>query len=185
MAKKAKFTLHSDLSVEQLHAVLSSERYLISKDEMEDSHKADIVDSHYNVREDGVVASKVRMRSRPEAGVEHNQGSEEAGQQTPPAMEIEQTAHVAPCGSDRKGTGFRVSTITSLPGNIGSIFTEMDSTPDAAADGDPARPGSDVHVEVKVEVKIPIVGGKLAKQLLGNSEETVSKGLRRAARLAE
>lgn len=186
MAKKTTFTLHSDLSVEQLHTVLSSQRYLLTKDEMEDAHKADIIDTHYEVRDDNVVTSRVKMQQVRAGDVEQQgEAAGEGEQQAPPPLVIEQTTHVTPLGSDKKGTGFRMSTIMPLPGGMGSVFTDMDMTPDPAAAGNPSQPGTDAHVEVRVDINIPLIGGKLAKQLLGNSEETVSKGLRRAARLAE
>lgn len=64
-----------------------------------------------------------------------------------------------------------------LPGRMGTVFTDMDVRPDDAGTG------SDVDVEMRVDTSIPIIGPKLAKHLLGNSEESVGKGLRRAERL--
>ena len=73
---------------------------------------------------------------------------------------------------------FRFSTITPLAG-MGTMFTDMQIRPDSTGQG------SDVETEVKVDTSIPIIGGKLAKHLLENSEQTVEKGLKRAQYLVE
>lgn len=189
MAKKKKFTLHSELPVEELYAVLSSERYLLTKEEMERPERANITDTSYERREeDGVVAARVRMESllpTPETPNSKAAAKSEAsdatadGAEAPKTMVIEQTTHVQPLGSDKRGTGFGFSTVMPLPGNIGAMFTDMDMSP--AKKGS----GTDIDVEVRVDVSIPIVGARLSKQLLGNSEETVSKGIRRAERIAQ
>lgn len=191
MAKKKKFTLHSALPIQELHAVLTSERYLLTNEGIENPGNSRVVEAEQSVRDDGTVAARVHMASQISAGgaAEHPEaaaaGGDEVGVEKdnqPPAsgpkeMHVEQTTTVSPIEEDRKGLNFRFATIMPLPGRMGTVFTDMDIRPDDAGTG------SDVTVDVRVDTSIPIVGPKLAKHLLGNSEESVSKGLRRAERL--
>lgn len=188
MAKKKKFTLHSVLPIQELHAVLTSERYLLTNEGIENPGSSRVVEAEQSVRDDGTVTARVHMASQvkaaeqPEAaaaggdevGVENN-GQPAASE--PKEMHVEQTTTVSPIEEDRKGLNFRFATIMPLPGRMGTVFTDMDVRPDDAATG------SDVAVEMRVDTSIPIIGQKLAKHLLGNSEESVGKGLRRAERL--
>lgn len=191
MAKKKKFTLHSALPIQELHAVLTSERYLLTNEGIENPGSSRVVDADQSVRDDGTVTARVHMASQvkaagaaeqPEAeaaggdevGVENN---EQPAASEPKEMHVEQTTTVSPIEEDRKGLNFRFATIMPLPGRMGTVFTDMDVRPDDAGTG------SDVAVEMRVDTSIPIIGPKLAKHLLGNSEESVGKGLRRAERL--
>lgn len=91
---------------------------------------------------------------------------------------VKQTTVITPVEETRSGQAFSMSTVMPLPAGLATMFTDMRfSQPHAAQ-------GSEVQVNVRVESKLPIVGARIAKQLLGNSEVTVNKGLRRAERLA-
>lgn len=181
VAKKKKFTLHSPLPVQELHAVFSSERYLLTTDGVVSDREVHIAQANSEVREDGTVAARVEMVQA--VPVNENAGGEEGGVEktetnAPKELRIEQTTTVSPVEQNRQGMTFRFSTITPLAG-MGTMFTDMQILPDSTGQG------SDVETEVKVDTSIPIIGGKLAKHLLENSEQTVEKGLKRALYLVE
>ncbi|MBC2681207.1 DUF2505 family protein [Corynebacterium anserum] len=176
MAKKKRFVLYTELPVEKLYEVLSSETYLITKEEMERPEQANITDTSYERRDDGVTAARVRMESLLDAP---GKEPEDSSVDEPRRMVIEQTTHVQPMGSDKSGQGFSFATVMPLPGNIGAMFTDMEMTPGKNGTG------TDMSVEVRVDVHVPALRIRLSQQLLGNSEETVSKGIRRAERLAQ
>lgn len=174
MAKKKSFTLHSSLPVQELHGILSSERYLLTTEGMENAQNSRVEASQREIREDGTVAARVHMVS---GGMTTT--GEEGEEASTPEVHAEQTTTVSPISDTKRGPGFRFNTIMALPAGLGTLFTDMEFYPDAEGTG------SDVQAEMRVDTKVPVIGAKFAKSMLAKSEETVGNGLRRAERLAE
>lgn len=175
MAKKKNYRLHSDLPVDRLHAVMTSERYLLTKEEMLKADRAEVVEVERNVAEDGSVTARMHMCSIIQVPAQPKQKGDR--EKVDKEMHIVQTTSASALQPHRNGQSFRFSMIMPLPANMGNMFTDMEMYPDSAGQG------TDVDVEVRVDTGIPIIGAKLAKSLLEDSEESVGNGLRRAERL--
>jgi hypothetical protein len=158
MTKTTEITRTIDLPLETVRDIVSSETYLLTVDDASTS-KLVVSEAERNVDDDGTVHARVV------AAQEKADGS--------PGFGIEQITDVTTISGD----GFVATTVTPLPKGIGTLTMVMGYT----------RAGEStvtVNVEVIADVRIPLVGGKIAKKLLESSDEGVDKALDRIRRLA-
>lgn len=158
MAKSVELTRTVDLPLETVHAVASSEEYLLTVDDASTS-KLVVTEAEREVDADGTV------RARVVAARQKDDGS--------PGFAMEQTTDVTAIVDD----GFTSTTVTPLPKGMGTMTVVMAYT----RDGDDS-----VHVDAEIiaEVGIPLVGGKIARKLVDGADKTVDNGLDRIVRLA-
>lgn len=155
MSKHKAFGTHCSADIRQLYEVMCSREYLLTSE----SARGEVVASRYEPGEAGGVDACLSMRSFV---------SDEDGRQR--ELVIEQSTAITPMDVD----GFGMSTCTALPFGMGTMVTQMHMVPDSAGQG------TAVDVVIRVDTALPLLGAKLARHLLANSEETIGKGLRRA-----
>ncbi|MGO1419061.1 MAG: DUF2505 family protein [Candidatus Corynebacterium faecigallinarum] len=189
MAKSVNYTKSVGLPVARAHAVVTSEAYLLTVDETSDGSSSNLVveSGERTVEPDGTVNAAV-VASQPASTSDDGASI--------PAMSVEQTTVVTPLVGGR----FTVSSVTALPKGMGSMTLLLeyrggqdstdgqdavsDAVSDAAAVTADAVAVTAVDATVTAEVKIPLLGGKLAAKLLEKSEDSVDKAIRRVNRLS-
>ncbi|HIW90479.1 MAG TPA: DUF2505 domain-containing protein [Candidatus Corynebacterium avicola] len=170
MARSVSCTRSVDLPVTQVRDVVTSEAYLLTVDQSSDGSGDGaanlVVDSgERTVEPDGAVNATVVATQQA--------GTSGEGKSTP-AMSVEQTTVVTPFLGDR----FTVSSVTSLPKGMGSMTMVLEY-----------RGGQDaataVDATVTADVKIPLLGRKIAAKLLEKAEDSVDKAVGKVERLAD
>lgn len=183
MAKSVNYTKSVGLPVARAHAVVTSEAYLLTVDETSDGSSSNLVveSGERTVEPDGTVNAAV-VASQPASTSDDGASI--------PAMSVEQTTVVTPLVGGR----FTVSSVTALPKGMGSMTLLLeyrggqdstdgqDAVSDVASD---AAAVTAVDATVTAEVKIPLLGGKLAAKLLEKAEDSVDKAIRRVNRLSK
>lgn len=182
MAKSVNYTKSVGLPVARAHAVVTSEAYLLTVDQTSDGSSSNLVveSGERTVEPDGTVNAAV-VASQPASTSDDGASI--------PAMSVEQTTVVTPLVGGR----FTVSSVTALPKGMGSMTLLLeyrggqdttdgqDAVSDVASD---AAAVTAVDATVTAEVKIPLLGGKLAAKLLEKAEDSVDKAIRRVNRLS-
>lgn len=169
-ARSVSYARSVDLPVTKVRDVATSEAYLLTVDQTSDS-SADgaanlVVDSgERTVEPDGTVNATVVATQQA--------GTSEEGKSTP-AMSVEQTTVVTPLVGDR----FAVSSVTALPKGMGSMTMVLGCR--GVRDATTA-----VDATVTAEVKIPLLGRKVAAKLLEKAEASVDKAVGKMVRLAD
>ncbi|MGP9725501.1 DUF2505 family protein [Corynebacterium sp. AOP40-9SA-29] len=158
MAKSVELTRTIELPLEKVHAVASSEEYLLTVDDASTS-KLVVTEAEREQDADGGV------RARVVAARQKDDGS--------PGFAMEQTTDVTAIVDD----GFTSTTVTPLPKGMGTMTVVMAYTRDGE---------ESVHVDAEIiaEVGIPLLGGKIARKLVDSGDKTVDSGLDRIVRLA-
>jgi hypothetical protein len=160
--KSTDFRQELGVPVGVAHEVVTSERYLFTLDGSETDPGTMVVsEQEIDRRDDGsVYARAVAGKADPEA-------------ETPP-MVMEQVSEISAPGDDG---AFTMDSTVPLPKSMGTMRTLQRFGP--ADDG-----GTLVVTTVTAEVDLPLVGGKIAKQLVSGSEESTARTLRRIEVLA-
>ncbi|HIW95500.1 MAG TPA: DUF2505 family protein [Candidatus Corynebacterium gallistercoris] len=183
MAKTKEFTRTVELPVQRVYDVVSSTQYLTTTDGMLTETEAHIVSADREVAEDGEVRAQVTVSNHAPNPVEEPGavgeagGSGKAGAEADEGPELVTTQTTIVSVPESDGS-FRMIANTPLPNAMGEMSTTFYFQPTS-------EESTQVQVQVMADVKIPIVGGTLAKKLLGSSEGTVDNGLARVVRLDE
>lgn len=158
MATKAATTVrHLDLPVGRVRQIVTTEEFLLTVDDA-DSSTLRITEGSREARDDGSVRAVVTAESTKENS----------------SFVVEQTSEVSVPDDDGK---FTVFTTVPMPKNVGSMATNQIYS----ADGD----GTRLETTVAVEVRIPLVGGKIANKVLEGVESSTDQGVKRILDLAE
>ena len=179
MAKKKSFERTIDLSLEQIYEVVTSREYLLRLGEpREGQSDTEVIDSSFERTTDGGVVADVEI----EFSTPVRPGSEPVDRETANGdvpevkkVRISQETRV----SGWLDNGFTVQSDMPLPGGMGSMDMHF-SYYSHDSDADKAR----VDILVTVDVSVPMVGGMIAKRMLGESEQTVDRGFQRIVSLA-
>lgn len=174
MSKSSSFSKVVAVPVGDVHAVASSEEYLLTLDP--ESSSTLIVESAERTEEpDGSVRAVV-VAVQPAADGSAAEGAEAADGESPAtqALSVEQTTVVTPV----VGGQFTVTSTTPLPKGLGTMTTELVYRGQAEGSGDT----TDVDAVVTADVGVPLVGGKIARKLLENAEQSIDTALARISR---
>lgn len=182
MAKKKTFKRTIALSPAEAYGVLSSEEYLLRVDQPTDGSTVEIVDSDIARTPEGQVTAQVQVEITPAGSAAEGAGAAaeaadgaagESGEGQPKQpMRLQQTTTVEPL----TGETCVAETAMPLPQGLGEMRMHFTYTPQRK---DPQA--SDVVIEVSVDVNVPVpmVGGMIARKLLGDADKTIDKGLSR------
>lgn len=183
MAKKKTFKRTIALSPAEVHGVLSSEEYLLRVDQPTDGSTVEIVDSDIARTPEGQVSAQLQVEITPAGAAaegataatevaEGSTGESGEGEQAKPPMRLQQTTIVEPLS----GETCVAETAMPLPQGLGQMRMHFTYTPQRK---DPQS--SDVVIEVSVDVSVPVpmVGGMIARKILGDADNTIDKGLAR------
>ena len=181
MAKKT-FKRTIALSPAEAYGVLSSEEYLLRVDQPTDGSTVEIVDSDIARAPEGQVTAQLQVEITPAGAAAEGAGAAaeaadgaagESGEGQPKQpMRLQQTTTVEPL----MGETCLAETAMPLPQGLGEMRMHFTYTPQRK---DPQS--SDVVIEVSVDVSVPVpmVGGMIARKLLGDADKTIDKGLSR------
>lgn len=177
MAKKKTFKRTIALSPAEVHGVLSSEEYLLRVDQPTDGSTVEIVDSNIARTPEGRVTAQLQVEITPAGtAAETAEGSasepgSEASQPKQP-MQLQQTTTVEPL----TGETCVAETAMPLPQGLGEMRMHFTYNPQRKG-----PQSSDVVIEVSVDVSVPVpmVGGMIARKILGDADKTIDKGLGR------
>lgn len=182
MAKKKTFKRTIALSPAEAYGVLSSEEYLLRVDQPTDGSTVEIVDSDIARTPEGQVTAQLQVEITPAGAAAEGAGAAaeaadgaagESGEGQPKQpMRLQQTTTVEPL----MGETCLAETAMPLPQGLGEMRMHFTYTPQRK---DPQS--SDVVIEVSVDVSVPVpmVGGIIARKLLGDADKTIDKGLSR------
>lgn len=182
MAKKKTFKRAIALSPAEAYGVLSSEEYLLRVDQPTDGSTVEIVDSDIARAPEGQVTAQLQVEITPAGAAAEGAGAAaeaadgaagESGEGQPKQpMRLQQTTTVEPL----MGETCLAETAMPLPQGLGEMRMHFTYTPQRK---DPQS--SDVVIEVSVDVSVPVpmVGGMIARKLLGDADKTIDKGLSR------
>lgn len=182
MAKKKTFKRTIALSPAEAHGVLSSEEYLLHVDQPTDGSTVEIVDSDIARTPEGQVTAQLQVEITPAGAAAEGAGAAaeaadgaagESGEGQPKQpMRLQQTTTVEPL----TGETCVAETAMPLPQGLGEMRMHFTYTPQRK---DPQS--SDVVIEVSVDVSVPVpmVGGMIARKILGDADNTIDKGLAR------
>lgn len=182
MAKKKTFKRTIALSPAEAHGVLSSEEYLLHVDQPTDGSTVEIVDSDIARTPEGQVTVQLQVEITPAGAAAEGAGAAaeaadgaagESGEGQPKQlMRLQQTTTVEPL----TGETCVAETAMPLPQGLGEMRMHFTYTPQRK---DPQS--SDVVIEVSVDVSVPVpmVGGMIARKILGDADNTIDKGLAR------
>ncbi|WP_311489377.1 DUF2505 family protein [uncultured Corynebacterium sp.] len=182
MAKKKTFKRTIALSPAEAHGVLSSEEYLLRVDQPTDGSTVEIVDSDIARTPEGQVTAQLQVEITPAGAAGEGAGAAaeaadgaagESGEGQPKQlMRLQQTTTVEPL----TGETCVAETAMPLPQGLGEMRMHFTYTPQRK---DPQS--SDVVIEVSVDVSVPVpmVGGMIARKILGDADNTIDKGLAR------
>ncbi|TYR16509.1 DUF2505 family protein [Corynebacterium urealyticum] len=172
MAKKKTFKRTIALSPAEAYGVLSSEDYLLHVDQPTDGSTVEIVDSDIARTPEGQVTAHLQVEITPAAAAEGSAAESGAEEDSKQPMRLQQTTIVEPL----TGETCVAETAMPLPQGLGEMRMHFTYTPQRK---DPQS--SDVVVEVSVDVSVPIpmVGGMIARKILGDADNTIDKGLGR------
>ncbi|HJD50008.1 MAG TPA: DUF2505 domain-containing protein [Candidatus Corynebacterium intestinavium] len=182
MAKKKTFKRTIALSPAEAYGVLSSEEYLLRVDQPTDGSTVEIVDSDIARAPEGQVTAQLQVEITPAGAAAEGAGAAaeaadgaagESGEGQPKQpMRLQQTTTVEPL----MGETCLAETAMPLPQGLGEMRMHFTYTPQRK---DPQS--SDVVIEVSVDVSVPVpmVGGMIARKLLGDADKTIDKGLSR------
>ena len=182
MAKKKTFKRTIALSPAEAYGVLSSEEYLLRVDQPTDGSTVEIVDSDIARAPEGQVTAQLQVEITPAGAAAEGAGAAaeaadgaagESGEGQPKQpMRLQQTTTVEPL----MGETCLAETTMPLPQGLGEMRMHFTYTPQRK---DPQS--SDVVIEVSVDVSVPVpmVGGMIARKLLGDADKTIDKGLSR------
>lgn len=182
MAKKKTFKRTIALSPAEAYGVLSSEEYLLRVDQPTDGSTVEIVDSDIARAPEGQVTAQLQVEITPAGAAAEGAGAAaeaadgaagESGEGQPKQpMRLQQTTTVEPL----MGETCLAETAMPLPQGLGEMRMHFTYTPQRK---DPQS--SDVVIEVSVDVSVPVpmVGGMIARKLLGDADNTIDKGLAR------
>ena len=182
MAKKKTFKRTIALSPAEAHGVLSSEEYLLHVDQPTDGSTVEIVDSDIARTPEGQVTAQLQVEITPAGAAAEGAGAAaeaadgaagESGEGQPKQpMRLQQTTTVEPL----TGETCVAETAMPLPQGLGEMCMHFTYTPQRK---DPQS--SDVVIEVSVDVSVPVpmVGGMIARKILGDADNTIDKGLAR------
>ncbi|OFS18626.1 DUF2505 family protein [Corynebacterium sp. HMSC27B11] len=182
MAKKKTFKRTIALSPAEAHGVLSSEEYLLHVDQPTDGSTVEIVDSDIARTPEGQVTAQLQVEITPAGAAGEGAGAAaeaadgaagESGEGQPKQlMRLQQTTTVEPL----TGETCVAETAMPLPQGLGEMRMHFTYTPQRK---DPQS--SDVVIEVSVDVSVPVpmVGGMIARKILGDADNTIDKGLAR------
>ena len=182
MAKKKTFKRTIALSPAEAYGVLSSEEYLLRVDQPTDGSTVEIVDSDIARAPEGQVTAQLQVEITPAGAAAEGAGAAaeaadgaagESGEGQPKQpMRLQQTTTVDPL----MGETCLAETAMPLPQGLGEMRMHFTYTPQRK---DPQS--SDVVIEVSVDVSVPVpmVGGMIARKLLGDADKTIDKGLSR------
>lgn len=182
MAKKKTFKRTIALSPAEAHGVLSSEEYLLHVDQPTDGSTVEIVDSDIARTPEGQVTAQLQVEITPAGAAAEGAGAAaeaadgaagESGEGQPKQpMCLQQTTTVEPL----TGETCVAETAMPLPQGLGEMRMHFTYTPQRK---DPQS--SDVVIEVSVDVSVPVpmVGGMIARKILGDADNTIDKGLAR------
>ena len=190
MAKKKTLKRTIALSPAEAYGVLSSEEYLLRVDQPTDGSTVEIVDSDIARAPEGQVTAQLQVEITPAGAAAEGAGAAaeaadgaaaeaadgaagESGEGQPKQpMRLQQTTTVEPL----MGETCLAETAMPLPQGLGEMRMHFTYTPQRK---DPQS--SDVVIEVSVDVSVPVpmVGGMIARKLLGDADKTIDKGLSR------
>lgn len=182
MAKKKTFKRALALSPAEAYGVLSSEEYLLRVDQPTDGSTVEIVDSDIARTPEGQVTAQLQVEITPAGAAAEGAGAAaeaaggaagESGEGQPKQpMRLQQTTTVEPL----TGETCVAETAMPLPQGLGEMRMHFTYTPQRK---DPQS--SDVVIEVSVDVSVPVpmVGGMIARKILGDADNTIDKGLAR------
>lgn len=182
MAKKKTFKRTIALSPVEAYGVLSSEEYLLRVDQPTDGSTVEIVDSDIARTSEGRVTAQLQVEITPAGAAGEGAGAAaeaadgaagESGEGQPKQpMRLQQTTTVEPL----TGETCVAETAMPLPQGLGEMRMHFTYTPQRK---DPQS--SDVVIEVSVDVSVPVpmVGGMIARKILGDADNTIDKGLAR------
>ena len=182
MAKKKTFKRTIALSPAEAYGVLSSEEYLLRVDQPTDGSTVEIVDSDIARTPEGQITAHVQVEITPAGAAAEGAGAAaeaadgaagESGEGQPKQpMRLQQTTTVEPL----TGETCVAETAMPLPQGLGEMRMLFTYTPQRK---DPQS--SDVVIEVSVDVSVPVpmVGGMIARKILGDADNTIDKGLAR------
>lgn len=183
MAKKKTFKRAIALSPAEAYGVLSSEEYLLRVDQPTDGSTVEIVDSNIARTPEGQVTAHVQVEITPAGAAadgavaateaaEGSAGEPGAEEQSKQPMRLQQTTTVEPL----TGETCVAETAMPLPQGLGEMRMHFTYSPQRR---DPQS--SDVVIEVSVDVSVPVpmVGGMIARKILGDADNTIDKGLER------
>lgn len=182
MAKKKTFKRTIALSPAEAYGVLSSEEYLLRVDQPTDGSTVEIVDSDIARTPEGQVTAQLQVEITPAGAAAEGAGAAaeaadgaagESGEGQPKQpMRLQQTTTVEPL----TGETCVAETAMPLPQGLGEMRMHFTYTPQRK---DPQS--SDVVIEVSVDVSVPVpmVGGMIARKILGDADNTIDKGLAR------
>ena len=182
MAKKKTFKRTIALSPAEAYGVLSSEDYLLHVDQPTDGSTVEIVDSDIARTPEGQVTAHLQVEITPAGAAGEGAGAAaeaadgaagESGEGQPKQlMRLQQTTTVEPL----TGETCVAETAMPLPQGLGEMRMHFTYTPQRK---DPQS--SDVVIEVSVDVSVPVpmVGGMIARKILGDADNTIDKGLAR------
>lgn len=192
MATKRKRFVHEiHVPPATAHAVVASERYLLTMDGSEvDPGTTVVTESEYDRREDGSVYARAVAGTAPDdsagtddavsaedtedtEGGEDGDGADAGGASAP--VRMEQTSEISAAAPDGS---FTMDSTVPLPRGLGTMRTLQRFAP--TTDATVTR----VSTEVTVEVDLPIVGGKIAKKLIDGTEGSTARSLHRVEVLA-
>ena len=182
MAKKKTFKRTIALSPAEAYGVLSSEDYLLHVDQPTDGSTVEIVDSDIARTPEGQVTAQLQVEITPAGAAGEGAGAAaeaadgaagESGEGQPKQlMRLQQTTIFEPL----TGETCVAETAMPLPQGLGEMRMHFTYTPQRK---DPQS--SDVVIEVSVDVSVPVpmVGGMIARKILGDADNTIDKGLAR------
>lgn len=166
MAKSKKLSRSIDLPIARVYEVVSSERYLLTTEEMDKADSLEIVDAHREVREDGSMTAAVI------SNYILGEGAEKV-----------ESVHLSHLSVPAEDGSFELRTELPMPQGMAVVTSDFSFSP-AEGSGDSSEGATSVEVEISVETKLPLLGAKLAKHLLNTADDGVDSGLGRVRRLA-
>ena len=180
MAKKKTFKRTIALSPAEAYGVLSSEKYLLHVDQPTDGSTVEIVDSDIARTLEGQVTSHLQVEITPAAAVaegtaasaEGSVGESDAEKDPKRPMRLQQTTIVEPL----TGETCVAETAMPLPQGLGEMRMHFTYSPQRK---DPQSGDVVIEVSVDVSVPVPMVGGMIARKILGDADNTIDKGLGR------
>ncbi|WP_426716963.1 DUF2505 family protein [Corynebacterium auriscanis] len=171
MAQTKRVSRTLNLSIDQVREIVTSEAFLLTKENMVEAGDSWLDEGVREVEADGTVRAGVDL-VRP--------AQEEAGV---PEMRTHQDTKISPLVAEGVGRAFALESALPLPGNIGEVTTRYRFAGGGSGPGRPAA-ATEVEAVVTVNCKMPFVGKKIENSIMENTEKTVDSSLERIRRFS-
>lgn len=194
MARTVSFDSRLPLPVNRIYEVLTSEKYLLTLDEVAGAEQSRIVSARREELESGTVQAVVVLHPvppEPEGGWPDD-AARQAAEKDSARREVAQVTRVTPLTSSADATAPSLSATTMtavlpFPNSVGEVLSSFEFTGEEedVASGKEKNGETVVKASITVAVKQARMRKAVEDAFSAKAEETVKEGLQRILRLAE